>query len=86
MCSSDLIVANLLWFIAIHKAGSARAVALMPLQPFLGVLFSALLLGERLDWKEGVGGVIIVIAVAVAVRNVVPVDRAHDPREVGAQE
>lgn len=83
---ASLIVANLLWFIAIHKAGSARAVALMPLQPFLGVLFSALLLGERLDWREGVGGVIIVIAVAVAVRNVVPVDRAHDQREVGIQE
>lgn len=83
---ASLVVANLLWFIAIHKAGSARAVALMPLQPFLGVVFSALLLDETLDWKEGVGGVIIVIAVAVAVRNVVPVDRAHDPREIGIQE
>ena len=83
---ASLVVANLLWFVAIRKAGSSRAVALMPLQPLLGVLFSAVLLRERLDWKEGVGGVIIVVAVAVAVRSVVPIDRDHDQRVVGIQE
>ena len=82
----SLIMANLFWFIAIHKAGSARAVAFMPLQPFLGVIFSALLLSERLDWKEGVGGVIIIVGVTIAVRNVVPIDEDHDQREIGIQE
>ena len=76
----SLILANLLWFVAIRKAGAARAVALMPLQPFLGVLFSALLLSERLDWREAVGGVIIIAAVTLAVRSVVPVDDEHDVR------
>lgn len=80
------MIANLLWFIAIHKAGTARAVALMPLQPFLGVIFSALLLSERLDWKEGVGGVIIIVGVTIAIRSVVPIDEAHDPRGIGVQE
>jgi len=82
----SLIMANLFWFIAIHKAGSARAVAFMPLQPFLGVIFSALLLSERLDWKEAVGGVIIIVGVTIAVRNVVPIDQDHDQREIGIQE
>jgi len=82
----SLIMANLFWFIAIHKAGSARAVAFMPLQPFLGVIFSALLLSERLDWKEAAGGVIIIVGVTIAVRNVVPIDEDHDQREIGIQE
>ena len=76
----SLILANLLWFIAIRKAGSARAVALMPLQPFLGVVFSALLLSERLDWKEAVGGLVIIVGVTLAVRSVIPVDDEHDVR------
>jgi drug/metabolite transporter (DMT)-like permease len=58
----------------------------MPLQPFLGVIFSALLLSERLDWKEVVGGVIIIVGVTIAVRNVVPIDKDHDQREIGIQE
>ena len=82
----SLIIANLFWFVAIHKAGSARAVALMPLQPFLGVILSALLLSERLDWKEAVGGVIIIVGVTIAVRSVVPIDEDHDQREIGIQE
>ena len=82
----SLILANLFWFVAIHRAGSARAVAFMPLQPFLGVLFSALLLSERIDWKEAVGGAIIIVGVTLAVRNVVPIDKDHDQREIGIQE
>jgi len=83
---ASLMVANLLWFIAIHKAGTARAVALMPLQPFLGVIFSALLLGERLDWKELAGGVIIIIGITIAVRSVEPVVPALDPFASGQLE
>lgn len=83
---ASLIVANLLWFIAIHKAGAARAVALMPLQPFLGVVFSALLLAERLDWKQLVGGAIIIAGTTIAVRSVHPVSPALDPRGAGQLE
>ena len=83
---ASLIIANLLWFIAIHKAGTARAVALMPLQPFLGVIFSALLLGERLDWKQLVGGVIIIVGITIAIRSVHPVSPALDPRAAGQLE
>jgi drug/metabolite transporter (DMT)-like permease len=82
----SLIFANLFWFVAIHRAGSSRAVALMPLQPFLGVLFSALLLSEKIDWKQAVGGVIIIIGVTIAVRSVIPINKDHDQREIGIQE
>jgi len=81
-----LIVANLLWFIAIHKAGTARTVAIMPLQPFLGVLFSALLLSERLDWKQLVGGAVIIVGITIAVRSVKPVSPDLDPFKTGVQE
>lgn len=75
----SLIIANLLWFLAIRRAGSAKTVAFMPLQPFFGIVFSAILLGEQLDWKQGVGGLIIVGAIIVATRSVVPVPRRVDP-------
>jgi drug/metabolite transporter (DMT)-like permease len=83
---ASLIVANLLWFIAIHKAGTARAVALMPLQPFLGVIFSALLLGERLDWKQLAGGIIIIVGIIIAVRSVHPAEPALEPHSAGQLE
>ena len=82
---ASLIVANLLWFVAIHKAGAARVVALMPLQPFLGVIFSWVLLAERLDWKQLAGGIIIIIGTTIAVRSVHPIDAAHDHRSIGIQ-
>ncbi len=75
----SLIVANLMWFYAIRRAGSAKTVAFMPLQPFFGIVFSAILLGEQLDWKQGVGGLVIVGAIIVATRSVVPVPRRVDP-------
>jgi drug/metabolite transporter (DMT)-like permease len=76
----SLIIANLIWFIAIHKAGAARAVAMMPLQPFLGVVFSAILLGERLHWLQLVGGIVIVAGVVLAVHSAEPL-----PAEAGAR-
>ena len=82
----SLILANLFWFVAIRRAGASRAVALMPLQPFLGVVFSAALLGEQIGWEEIAGGAIIIAGVTLAVRSVVPVVPDHDPREIGVQE
>ena len=82
----SLIIANLLWFYAIRRVGAAKTVAFMPLQPFLGIIFSALLLGETLDWRQGIGGVVIVGAILVATRAVVPLARAVDPAAAGLLE
>jgi drug/metabolite transporter (DMT)-like permease len=79
---ASLVVANLVWFLAINRTGSARVVSVMPLQPFLGVIFAYLLLGERLGWVGVVGGGVIVVGVALAIRSVEPVPTA----EVGTQD
>lgn len=82
----SLIIANLLWFYAIRRIGAARTVSFLPLQPLFGVAFSAFLLGERLDWKQAAGGVIIIVAIAVAVRAVQPLPKPVEPAEAGLLE
>ncbi len=76
---ASLIVANLMWFYAIRRVGAAKTVSFMPLQPFLGIVFSAILLGETLDWKQGIGGIVIVGAIIVATRSVEPLPKRVDP-------
>lgn len=78
---ASLVIANLVWFLAIHRTGSARVVSVMPLQPFLGVIFAYLLLGERLGWIGIAGGAVIIAGVALAIRSVEPI-----PLEVGTQD
>ena len=42
-----LLVTNWLYFRALHRVGAARATLYMYLQPFLGAVFAAWLLGGR---------------------------------------
>ena len=60
-----LVVTNLLFFSALRRIGAARATLYMYLQPFLGALFAAALLGERVTAVEVAGGVVIVAGVSV---------------------
>ena len=76
---ASLIIANLLWFYAIRRVGAAKTVSFMPLQPIIGIIFPAILLGETLDWKQGIGGVVIVAAIIVATCSVVPLPQRVDP-------
>ncbi len=54
-----LFVTNLLWFTAIDRVGPSRASLFSNIQPFVGVVFAILLLGEHLSRWEIVGGVAI---------------------------
>jgi drug/metabolite transporter (DMT)-like permease len=54
-----LFVTNLLWFTAIDRVGPSRASLFSNIQPFVGVVFAILLLGERLSRWEIAGGVVI---------------------------
>jgi len=58
-----LFLTNLLWFTAIDRVGPSRASLFSNLQPFFGVLFAIVLLGEHLDRWEIVGGVILAIGI-----------------------
>jgi drug/metabolite transporter (DMT)-like permease len=59
-----LVVTNLLYFRSLRRIGASRATLYMYLQPFLGALFAALLLGEQVTAVQVVGGVVIVAGVS----------------------
>ena len=50
---------------ALGKLSSAEASVLLATEPLWAALFAALLLGEQLGWNDGVGGALIVAALAV---------------------
>jgi len=60
-----LIVTNVLYFTALPRVGAARATLFMYLQPFLGALFAAILLGEEIGAVQIAGGAVIVGGVAL---------------------
>ena len=60
-----LLVTNWLYFRALHRVGAARATLYMYLQPFLGAVFAAWLLGEKLVAVQLIGGGVIVGGVAL---------------------
>lgn len=60
-----LLLTNWLYFRALHRVGAARATLYMYLQPFLGAVFAAWLLGEKLVAVQLVGGAVIVGGVAL---------------------
>jgi drug/metabolite transporter (DMT)-like permease len=54
-----LFLTNILWFTAIARVGPSRASLFANLQPFFGVVFALVLLGEHLNGWEIAGGVMI---------------------------
>jgi drug/metabolite transporter (DMT)-like permease len=60
-----LVVTNVLYFGALRRVGAARATLFMYLQPFLGALFAAILLGEHIGALQVFGGVFIVGGVSL---------------------
>jgi drug/metabolite transporter (DMT)-like permease len=63
------ILATILWFWLIGRIGATRAATFHFLNPFLGVVIAAALLGEELGWQDAVGVAIItagILAVQVS--------------------
>ena len=60
-----LLVTNLLYFRSLRLIGASRATLYMYLQPFLGALFAAWLLGETVTVLQIVGGLVIVGGVSL---------------------
>ena len=79
-----LLVTNWLYFRSLHRVGAARATLYMYLQPFLGAVFAAWLLDEKLVAIQLIGGAVIVGGVAlgraVATRRAAP-DELEPPGE-----
>jgi drug/metabolite transporter (DMT)-like permease len=71
-----LFLTNILWFTAIDRVGPSRASLFANLQPFFGLLFALVLLGEHLNRWEVLGGVAIFAGIAferIRRRPLVPV-------------
>jgi len=60
-----LFLTNILWFTAIDRVGPSRASLFANLQPFFGLMFALILLGEHLNTWEVIGGVAIFGAIAL---------------------
>jgi|SRR5579862_4831907 len=60
-----LFLTNILWFTAIDRVGPSRASLFSNLQPFFGVLFALVLLGESLNGWEIAGGLAIFAGIAL---------------------
>lgn len=60
-----LFLTNILWFTAINRVGPSRASLFANLQPFFGVLFALVLLGEHLNGWEVAGGLAIFAGIAL---------------------
>jgi len=60
-----LLVTNLLYFRALRRIGAARATLYMYLQPFLAVVFAALLISEQVTALQVAGGIVIVVGVSL---------------------
>ena len=60
-----MLVTNLLYFRSLRRVGAARATLYMYLQPFLAVVFAAVLLGEEVAVIQLAGGLVIIAGVAL---------------------
>ena len=58
-------VATLLWFSLVASVGPTRTSMTTYIFPLVGVLLGLIFLGERVDWRLAVGGVLIILAVVL---------------------
>ncbi len=72
---SSMYFAFFAWYAGLSMAGVARGGQVQQLQALLTLLWSALLLGERITWGTVVTALIVVVCVAWAVRIRTPPDR-----------
>ena len=54
-----LVITNVLWFRSLDRIGPSRATLATNLQPFAAALFAVVLLGERINVVQVVGGLLI---------------------------
>ena len=64
-----LVVTNVLWFRSLDRIGASRATLATNLQPFAAALVAVVLLGERIDLVQILGGVLIGVGILAARRR-----------------
>jgi drug/metabolite transporter (DMT)-like permease len=61
-----LVIANLLWFGGISRVGPSHAAVFANLQPFLGAIFSLLILSESISRLQVAGGLAIAAGIVLS--------------------
>ena len=69
MCFGSGLVAFTLWNIGVEAIGPNKASVFINLIPLFGILFSVLLLDEKLGWFHGMGAIWIIGGVWLATRS-----------------
>ena len=64
-----LVITNVLWFRSLDRIGPSRATLATNLQPFVAALFAVVLLGERIDAVQILGGLLIGLGILAARRR-----------------
>ena len=63
------LLGTLIWFVLVKLIGATKAAAFHFLNPFFGVLISAVILAEPLSFRDGIGVLIIMVGIlAVQIR------------------
>ena len=61
-----VVLTNIFWYIGMRRLGPARGTLYGNIQPFIGVLFAALILHERVSPVQLLGGVLVIGGVLVS--------------------
>jgi drug/metabolite transporter (DMT)-like permease len=64
-----VMVAQVLWFVAVDRVGAGRAALFVNAQPFLAAVFAILLLSEHLSRYEIAGGLLIAAGIVLERRS-----------------
>ena len=70
------------WYRGLGIGPIARVSQIQLIQPVLTIIWSALLLGERLDWIVWIGALLVVLCAGIAVRSRVRSAGSGAPRQV----
>lgn len=54
-------LAFICWYAGIKRCGAFTAAAFSGMMPFTSMLLSIILLGEKADWRQWIGGVLVII-------------------------
>jgi drug/metabolite transporter (DMT)-like permease len=68
-----------LFITAAQRIGAARGQILFASGPFFGMLFSLLLLGERLSWLQGAASGVLLSSIALMLRTLHTHHHSHEP-------
>ncbi|MFN8484726.1 MAG: DMT family transporter [Anaerolineae bacterium] len=60
-----IVVAYIIWYVSVHRVGSARTSVYSNLTPVVALILASVLLGERITAVQLVGGAVVLLGIAL---------------------